>query len=253
MLEGIYETEIIHARHKPVRQKFAVRGYSLCVDVGRFDGAGNPLHLLSFTRPAWHRFRRKDFSLLADKRRSAVGCVRAFLQEKTGIIADQFFLLAHPAIAGYIFNPVSFFFCFARDKHVATIVEVNNTFGEQKHFILPGSEPRARARKNFYVSPFITPFADFSMKILPPAEKLDITINTVQKDQPELLAYMRGRRFTLSDWQLLKFALKYPIYTVKVIVLIHYYALRLFLRGVPFFPKKNSDAAIMHSELRSRR
>lgn len=253
MLEGIYETEVMHARQKPARQHFAVRGYSLCVDVARFDGAGNRLRLLSFTRPAWHRFRRADFSLLADTSLPAVACARNFLREKAGIVADRFFLLAHPAVAGYVFNPVSFFFCLSGDKHVATIVEVNNTFGEQKHFILPGSEPKARARKNFYVSPFITPFADFAMKILPPAEKLDITINTMQKEHPELLARMSGTRFALSDGQLLKFALKYPFYTIRVIVLIHYYAFRLFFKGVPFFPKKNSDAAIMHSELRSHR
>jgi DUF1365 family protein len=249
--EGIYETEIVHARQKPVRQIFRVRGYSLLIDVARFDGAGNHLRLLSFTRPAWHRFRRSDFSLLKDTRMTAVECARSFLREKTGIKADSFFLLAHPAIAGYIFNPVSFFFCYSKDQHVATIVEVNNTFGEQKHYILPGSA--TRARKNFYVSPFITPFADFAMKIPEPAEKLDISINTMQQDKPELLARMSGTRFTLSDGQLLKFALKYPFYTLKVIVLIHYYALRLFLRGVPYFPKKSSDAAIMHRELRSQR
>lgn len=253
MLEGIYETEVMHARQKPARQIFGVRGYSLCVDVARFDGVGAPLRLLSFTRPAWHRFRRSDFSLLADKSHSAVGCAAKFLREKTGIVADRFFLLAHPAVAGYIFNPVSFFFCLAGERHVATIVEVNNTFGEQKHFVLPGSETRARAHKNFYVSPFISPFADFAMKVLLPAEKLDITINTMRAESPELLARMSGTRFALSDMQLLKFSLKYPFYTIKVIVLIHYYALRLFIKGVPFFPKKNTDAAIMHTELRSSR
>ncbi|GAB4423879.1 MAG: DUF1365 domain-containing protein [Turneriella sp.] len=251
MREGIYETKITHVRHKPERQSFTVRGYSLCVDVSRFDGAGDRLRLLSFVRPAWHRFRRRDFSLLADTSLSAVACARNFLRAKTGIDADRFFLLAHPAIAGYIFNPVSFFFCLAGEKHVATIVEVNNTFGEQKHYILPGSDAKARYRKNFYVSPFISPFADFAMQIPQPGDNLEITINTVGAESPELLARMSGKRFSLTDLQLLKFAVKYPFYTVKVIALIHYYALRLFLQGVPYFPKKNSDAAIIHRELRS--
>jgi len=253
MREAIYETEVIHARHKPVRQILRVRGYSLLVDVSRFDGVGAPLQLLSFARPAWHRFRRSDFSLLADKNRSAVECVRKFLRQKTGIAADRFFLLANPAVAGYVFNPVSFFFCLSGEKHVATIVEVNNTFGEQKHYVLPGSDTSARARKNFYVSPFISAFADFDMKILLPAERLDIAINTMRAEVPELLACMSGRRFALSDRQLLKFALKYPFNTVKIIVLIHYYAFRLFVKGVPFFPKKATDAAIVHSEIRSNR
>lgn len=156
MLEGIYETLVMHARQKPARQVFAVRGYSLYVDVARFDGAGNRLHLLAFSRPAWHRFRRSAFSLLADENFSAVQCAQRFLQQKTGIFADRFMLLAHPAVAGYIFNPVSFFFCLSGEKHVATIVEVNNTFGEQKHFVLPGSEPKARAQKFLRFTIYLT-------------------------------------------------------------------------------------------------
>lgn len=253
MNEAIYETAIAHARQKPVRQNFVVSGYSLCVDVARFDGAGKRLRLLSFTSPAWHRFRRNAFSLLADESLPAVECAARFLRERTGLLADRFLLLAHPSIAGYVFNPVSFFFCLNGEKHVATIVEVNNTFGEQKHFILPAGQAKARARKNFYVSPFVSPFADFTMKIQTPGDQLEITINTLRAENADLLARMSGRRYALSDRQLLKFALKYPFHTVKVIVLIHYYALRLFFKGVPFYPKKNSDAAIMHAELRSNR
>lgn len=253
MVEGIYETTITHARHKPVRQLFTVRGYMLYVDVARFDGVGTRMKLLSFLSPAWHRFRRRDFSLLADTNRSAVRCAADYLREKTGVVADRFFLLAHPAIAGYNFNPVSFFFCFLRSRHVATIVEVNNTFGEQKHYILPPAAKNQRARKNFYVSPFISPFADFTMAVNQPTDTLDISINTLSEKNPQLLASMVGSRFPLTSTQLLKFALKYPFYTHRVITLIHYYALKLFLKKVPYFPKKNSDAAIIHAELRSHR
>lgn len=253
MVEGIYETTITHARHQPVRQLFTVHGYMLYVDVARFDGTGNRVRLLSFSNFAWHRFRRRDFSLLADRSRSAVGCVADYLREKTGLVADQFFLLAHPAIAGYNFNPVSFFFCFSRSRHVATIVEVNNTFGEQKHYILPPAANYQRARKNFYVSPFISPFADFTMTVPAPADTLDISINSVSEKNPQLLARMTGRFFPLAGAQLFQFALKYPFYTHKVITLIHYYALKLFLKKVPYFPKKNSDAAIIHTTLRSHR
>ncbi|HNA79022.1 MAG TPA: DUF1365 domain-containing protein [Turneriella sp.] len=252
MTEGIYEVLISHTRPGPVRQSFKVRGYMLCVDVARFDDQQH-LRLLGFGRRRLHNFRRGDFSLIARDGVLATSQVLDYLKAEAGVVADAAYLLANPAIAGYVFNPVSFFFCTRRGEHVATILEVNNTFGEQKHFVLPGSETRARAHKNFYVSPFISPFADFAMKVLLPAEKLDITINTMRAESPELLARMSGTRFALSDMQLLKFSLKYPFYTIKVIVLIHYYALRLFIKGVPFFPKKNTDAAIMHTELRSSR
>lgn len=253
MVEGIYETEILHIRTKPVKQSFSVRGYSLYIDIERFDRARSGLSLLGFSGVRWHRFRRKDFSLLADSSCSAFECAQKYLRKNSGIRADKIFLLAHPAVAGYIFNPVSFFFCFDAGQHVATVVEVNNTFGEQKHFILPGEAVRVREQKVFYVSPFISAFADFSMKLNEPGEKLDISIDTLAEKHTELVARMRGARYPLSDAQLLKFALKYPLHTLRVIVLIHWYALRLLFRGVPFYPKASTDAAVIHHGLRSHR
>jgi hypothetical protein len=180
------------------------------------------------------------FPLLADKNRSAVECVRKFLRQKTGIAADRFFLLANPAVAGYVFNPVRFFFCLSGEKHVATIVEVNNTFGEQKHYVLPGSAKPARRRKNFYVSPFISTFADFAMHVMPPEENLEITISTVRGENSELYARLSGKRYALNDWQLLKFSLKYPFHALKVILLIHYYALKLFLKRSALFSQEGN-------------
>jgi DUF1365 family protein len=145
---------------------------------------------------------------------------------------------------------VSFFFCLSKSTHVATVVEVNNTFGEQIRYVVPASAAPHRAQKNFYVSPFISAFADFRMKLAAPGDALEIGIHTVSANGTELVAEMRGRRHDLTGLNLLRFFLKYPFHTVRVIVLIHWYALRLLLRKVPFFPKAAADAAIIHAQLR---
>jgi DUF1365 family protein len=145
---------------------------------------------------------------------------------------------------------VSFFFCYKHGSHVATIVEVNNTFGEQKHFVLPATAAKAMARKNFYVSPFISAFDNFQIRIAAPADRLSIGIHTVSPRGTEIKAELLGRSLALSDINLLKLFLKYPLHTVRVIVLIHWYALKLFLRGVPHYAKANADAAIIHATLR---
>lgn len=244
MREGIYEVEIMHVRAKPARQRFKIRGYTFFTDVARFD-AGGVLPGL------FHRFRRGDFSLLRSGGVSAVGSALGFLRQESGIAADAVYLLANPRILGYVFNPVSFFFFYRSGAHVATVVEVNNTFGEQKHFVMPSAKPEAAARKDFYVSPFISPFAQFKMRIAAPTESLDIGIHTHGEAGAELVAEMYGEVRPLTGAQVMRLFFKYPLHTVRVIVLIHWFALRLLLRRVPFFPKATADAAVIHQNLRS--
>lgn len=250
MEERLYEVDIWHERSRPVKQTFALKGYMLCVNLSRFAGSGTPHRLLGFDRRRLHNFRRRDFSLIADTRQGATHAALEYLVQHSGLKADSVYLLANPAICGYVFNPVSFFFCYLQGAHVATIVEVNNTFGGQKHFILPAALSFAAEKKDFYVSPFISPFADFQMRIAAPSERLSIGIHTVSRRDTELKAELSGHSLPLSDASLVKMFVKYPMHTLRVIVLIHWYALKLFFRGVPHYAKANADAAIIHADLR---
>lgn len=245
MTEGIYQVEIAHARRQPVRQKFLVRGYMLFVNLERFDSPGG-------SRWSLHRFDRRDYSLIRDGRQAAKATSIERLEKETGIKADAVFLLANPRIAGYVFNPVSFFFCYQDSAHVATIAEVNNTFGEQKHYFIVNEEKPATRQKQFYVSPFISAFHDFRLDLKAPAENLEISINTISGDSIELAAAMRGKRYELTRLNLARLFLRYPFHTLRVILLIHWYALKLLMRRVPFFPKAETDAAIIHSTWRGR-
>lgn len=253
MTEGVYEVLITHERKQPVSQFFRTRGYMLFADVARFDAADQRvLRLLGFDQARLHNLRRRDFSLIADRTRPAAAVALGALAELSGISADRVFLLANAAVLGYVFNPVSFFFFYRDGMHVATIAEVNNTFGEQKHFVLPASREGKAAvhKKDFYVSPFISPLVNFSMRIAAPAESLSIGIHTLGAKGKELAAEMGGRRRELSDRMLLLMFLKYPLHTLRVIALIHWYALKLFFNGVPHYPKAGADAAVVHKTLR---
>lgn len=243
MTEGIYELDIFHARTKPVAQRFNIKGYNVFVDVARFDEGG----ALGF----FHQLKRRDFSLFNDAAKTATEAALEFLHSRSGIAADRVYLLAHPRIFGYVFNPVSFFFYYEAQRHVATVIEVNNTFGEQKHFIQSATVKKSAARKDFYVSPFISPFAEFRMRIEPPGEGLTIGIHTHGKSDIELVAEMRGVRRPLTKTQLVRMFFKYPLHTVRVIVLIHWFALKLFFKRVPHYPKDGADAAVLHQNLRS--
>lgn len=153
-------------------------------------------------------------------------------------------LLTHCRVLGYIFNPVSFYFCLdAQDRPLCAVAEVGNTFGEQKPFLLGpehfDGEGRFRrvVSKHFYVSPFFALDLAFDFKLRVPGEQLDIHIDDREGDRPVLLTALTGRRVPLTDANLARLTLKYPLVTLRVITLIHWHALKLWWKNIPWHRK----------------
>ena len=138
---------------------------------------------------------------------------------------------------GYIFNPVSFYFCRASNgEPLCAVVQVGNTFGEMKPYLLrqPSAENffRLTTPKHFYVSPFSTLDLAFDFKLSVPDQTLDIHIDEKDGDRRVLLSTLTGQRAPLA-W----FTLKYPLITLKVIGLIHWQALLLWAKRLPWHAK----------------
>ena len=135
-------------------------------------------------------------------------------------------LLTHCRVFGYIFNPVSFYFCLdAQDQPLCAVAEVGNTFGELKPFLLGPEHLETDGRfrrivpKHFYVSPFFALDLAFDFKLRVPGEQLDIHIDDREGDRPVLLTALTGRRVPLTDANLARLTLKYPLVTLRVIIL----------------------------------
>ena len=148
---------------------------------------------------------------------------------------------------GYIFNPVSFYFCSdAAGTAVCAVVQVGNTFGELKPYCIPSPDAGGGFRlvtpKHFYVSPFSSLDLLFDFKLCVPGERLDIHIDDRDGDRRILLSALTGRRVALTNVRLCWLTLKYPLITLKVIFLIHWHALLLWLKRIPFH-RKAEDAA----------
>ena len=242
------EGVVRHNRLRPVVHAFAYRTYFVVLPLRSLRG-GAPSAL---PRGRWGllSFADQDHG---DGRADCLAWVEALLQAQGIWDADgEIWLQCFPRVLGFVFNPISLWFCHDRAGNLmAVLAEVNNTFGEQKHFIMASPKPTAAARKDFYVSPFISPFAEFKMRIAAPGEKIDIGIHTHGETGAELVAEMNGSARPLTGPQVMRLFLKYPLHTVRVIVLIHWFALRLLLRRVPFFPKATAEAAVIHQNFRS--
>jgi uncharacterized protein len=140
---------------------------------------------------------------------------------------------------GYVFNPASFFLCRDRTGELAAvIVEVHNTHGERHLYVLRGGQTEAgfvdSMEKAFYVSPFIEMAGRYTVRVRDEADRLRITINEGQDEGPLLHTSLDLRRRRLSDRMVLRMALRYPLINHKTTALIHWHALRLWLRGAPF-------------------
>jgi DUF1365 family protein len=159
--------------------------------------------------------------------------------------AGEVWLQTFPRVFNYVFNPVSMWFCEREDGALrAVICEVNNTFGESHCYLLahdngtPLIEGEAlTAAKAFHVSPFCKVEGRYEFRFINTAERSVARIDYDDAGGPLIYTSMSGSLRVLSDRALLKALVRYPVFTFGVVVRIHWQAVRLFFKRVPFFSK----------------
>jgi len=152
---------------------------------------------------------------------------------------ERVVMLCFPRVLGYVFNPLTVYYCFSASEQMNSIVyEVNNTFGDRHHYVLPVDAPTGRAlgqscSKKMYVSPFNQVEGEYEFHVSPPGKKLAVGVNLRVDGAPVLKAYLSAQPKTLSDRTLLQAFTRMPAMTFKVIAAIHWEALLLWLKGLP--------------------
>ncbi len=154
-------------------------------------------------------------------------------------------LKTFPRVFGYQFNPVSFYYLDdAEGKTIAAVAEVGNTYLEKKLFFIDESHKqnwlRLRTNKDFYVSPFSEVDDYFDFQIGPKDEKWSININDENDDGLVLVSTIRGVKKPLSSARLGWYIVRYPLLTLRVIFLIHWHALIMWIKKFPISNKKTT-------------
>lgn len=245
---SLYFGKIWHARfsYKPYSFRHSVFLWYLDLDELEMIGKGNFLvgkerfSLFSFYEKDHGKFWQKNSISLKEK-------IYEFLKFHNFPLPKKIFLLTNLRVLGYVFNPVSFYFLInEKDNAYGVLIEVNNTFGEQKAYLLAMKNDLAIGKKTkwFYVSPFIKHDALFNFNIRLPKENLAIQINTENDSSIELKARLWGKRLPINFKNIFWAFYRYPLHTLFVIGFIHWHALILYLKKIPYYKKKETDEAI---------
>jgi DUF1365 family protein len=214
------------------------------IDLDEIDQLVRSNPLVSHNRPNLYSFRDDDHLYLGKptlRENIETYLKREGIEEHPARIT----LLTNLRTFGHVFNPVSFYFCYdAAGAPLAVVVEVHNTFGELKPYLLDrGDLERKRFSKKtpklFYISPFSDLDQRLEIKAELPGEHLALYVNNYEpgEEKPFFRSSLTGRRVALNTRSLLGYSCRFPLVTVKVLLLIHWHALKLYLKRVPFHAK----------------
>ena len=231
----LYECTVFHRRLAPRHHELLYRVFYFLLDLDELASLDRSLRLLKVNRPGLYSFR--DSNHISHGATSARENILRYLQDQ-GIekTVGRIRLLTLPRLLGYVFNPISVYFCDDEEGHpLVAVAEVGNTFGEWKPYLVPltpQGEFHARVVKHFYVSPFSDLDLEFDFRFAPPGERLRILVDDYRGSEKELVSSLTGKRVALTDAALLRYTLKYPLLTLRVILGIHWHALLLWLKGI---------------------
>ena len=246
MRSHLVEGTVRHRRAQPFVYALRHDVSYLALDLDELDEVATSSRLLRRNRRALLELRDRDHlvSPADDLRAAFLDHLRSQGEDPTGW---RITLVTNPRVAGYVFNPASFWLC--RDAYGAlcvVVVEVHNTFGERHLYTLRPRAGRsrfvARMAKEFYVSPFLETRGGYTVHVRDEPSRLRITINHEADGQLLLHASLDLARRPLTDRNLVRMLLRYPLATHKTILAIHWHALRLRLRGAVFHRHRQAVA-----------
>jgi DUF1365 family protein len=239
----IYEGRVHHRRAAP-EHAFSYGMFMMYLDLDELPALFERRWLWSFERANLASFRRADY--FGDPAEPLAMAVHKVIEQRTGEPAEgPVRLLTHLRYLGYAFNPVNFYFCYDRgDRHVeAVVAEVNNTPWKERHVYVLQVPPARRGEvkqrfhsaKEFHVSPFMDMDMTYDWSFSMPGRELVVHIGNRARGRRVFDATLALRRREITTLSLAHVLARHPFMTARISGAIYTQALRLWLKGAPFF------------------
>ncbi|MGY4648699.1 DUF1365 domain-containing protein [Mycobacterium sp. URHB0021] len=236
---ALYRTTITHLRRAPVHHYFEHRSYTWYIDLD--DLPQLPRWLRPFARfeahdHLWDPGPGEPNDTLRQR-------IDAFLAERgIDLYGGRITALMQPRVLGYVFNPLSLYWCHDADgvlRHI--IAEVHNTYGGRHAYLLPPDNSRATmVRKKLYVSPFNDVDGYYLVHAPRPDDALDVRISLHRDNQPAFVATLRGTRRRAGIPEILWLQVVAPLAPLMAALGIRIQGITLWLRRVPIVPRADS-------------
>jgi DUF1365 family protein len=215
VVPACYDVEVLHRRLEPVGHEVRHVMTTWLVDVDDPPGLPGVLHRLCRFDPRDHLD------------------VRSFLAVHE-LHPARVLMLAQPRLFGYVFNPLTVFYCLAPSGAVCHIVaEVRNTYGQRHAYLLRTDD--LRVEKAFYVSPFEPVEGEYSLRLPLPDDTLTVAVTLRRPGRAPFKAAMTGVR---RPGARLQDALRRPWETRAVTAGIRRHGLALYGKGLRTYPRQ---------------
>lgn len=238
---SLYFGRVTHTRAFPRRHRLSYGVWYLLADLDDLDDLDRTLGGFTVDRPGPVSFHTRDHGPRDGS--PLRPWIEGYLAEAgIDLGGGPIRILCFPRVLGYVFNPLSVWFCHHHDGRLLAIVyEVSNTFSEQHSYLVPVEHP-ARAGdlvhrafdKELFVSPFIDMEARYGFTARVPDDRISIVVRETVAEGQVLTAALTARRAPLTRSTLARAFFGYPLLTAKVIGGIHWEALKLRLKGAPY-------------------
>ncbi len=234
MNSAVYEGSVVHHRRTPIDHRFSYRIALPLVDLDELDQLCRLHPLWSHERHNVISFWRRDY--LPDRSGTLADAVRDLAGERLGWRpSGPVAMLAHPRTWGWLFNPISLYYCYAPDARrvEALVAEVTNTPWHERHVYALGGPGRYRFAKQLHVSPFFDTDMDYELTYDAPGSRLSVQVRTVRSDKSLLRAGYHLQRREIDARALGRLIWGHPLTTMRVSAGIYREALALFRAGAP--------------------
>ncbi|MDQ2812707.1 MAG: DUF1365 domain-containing protein [Actinomycetota bacterium] len=228
---ALYECKITHARTAPLRNVFTYRSYQWLVDLDQLPRLPPGLRLLA-------RFDARDH--LGDPHLDIRDNLDRFLRERgVELGGGPVMMLANARVLGYVFNPLTVYWCHRADGTLACVVaEVHNTYGQRHAYLLHTDERgRAQVPKEFYVSPFYPVDGGYRMSLPEPGAHLALSVVLGRPDGHSFTASVHGRGVPATALALAAATVRHPWPAAAVAAKIRWQGIKLYLRGLRIVPR----------------